>query len=135
MINFSENVMDTASHLGIKFPTPLPLFRGAPNHQHLIDWVESQPTPMTRKIARKITENLQYITFEDFLKQLQQTINRFHQQIKNNPYVLIVGEVRPKKLEWGCSDQWMIGLALEYCGLKKPEAILTYELTLRTKRY
>ncbi len=127
MPEFSENVMEMASNLGIKFPTQLPLFRGAPNLEHLNDWVESQSTPMTRKIAHKIAANLQYISFEDFLKQLQQTINGFHQQVNNSPYVLIVGELRPEKLARGCSDQWIIGLALEYCGLKEPEAILTYE--------
>lgn len=130
MRHLSEYTINTANKLGIQFPTPLPLFRGSPNLEHLADWAESQITPMARKIAHKVIENLQYIPFEDFLRQLQKTIDDFHQRVGTNPYVLLVGELRPYKLAHGCSDLWVIGLALEYCGLKEPDALLTPEQLL-----
>lgn len=125
MRHLSENTKAMANKLGIQFPTPLPLFRSSPKIEHLTDWAESQITPISRKIAYKMVANLQYIAFEDFLKQLQKTINNFHEKINDDPYVLLVGELRSDKLAKGCSDQWITGLALEYCGLKNPEAILT----------
>lgn len=101
------------------------MFLGLPNTEHLAEWAESQVTPMSRRIANKMVENLQYIAYEVFLKQLQTTIDDFHQQLNDEPYILLVGELRRDKLAEGCSDLWIIGLALEYCGLKEPEAILT----------
>lgn len=125
MQQLSKKTQAMASALGINFPTPLPLFRGSPNVKHLHDWAESQITPMARKIASKMVDNLQYITFEAFLKQLQTTINDFHQKINAEPYILLIGELRADKLAKGCSDQWIVGLAFEYCGLSEPAAILT----------
>ncbi len=120
-----ENIKAMAKKLGIQFPTTLPLFFSPPNIEYLTDWAESQITLIARKIAYKMVENLQYIAFEDFLKQLQKTINKFHEMINDDPYVLLIGELSPDKLAEGCSDQWIAGLALEYCGLKAPAAILT----------
>lgn len=81
-----------------------------------------------------MVKNLQYIAFEDFLRQLQHTIDDFHRRVKAEPYVLLVGELRPDKLSDGCSDLWTIGLALEHCGLKEPESILTPEQLLTYRR-
>lgn len=125
MRHLSESILNNANKLGIQFPTPLPLFRGSPDKNHMTDWAESQCTPMTRQIAHKIIENLHYINFEEFLAQLQLTIDHFHQRVNNDSYVVLVGELRFGKLTAGCSDLWVIGLALEYCGLKEPDAILT----------
>ncbi len=134
MPDLSENTKAMANKLGIHFPTQLPLFRGKPKIEHLTDWAESQITPISRKIAHKFVENLQYIAFEDFLQQLQLTIDNFHQKVNDAPYVLLVGEVRLGKLEDGCSDLWIIGLALEHCGLKEPVAILTFGELLAWRR-
>jgi hypothetical protein len=125
MRHLSATIKTVANKLGIQFPTPLPLFLGSPNSSHLADWAESQITPIARKIAQKMVDNLQYIPFEAFLKPLQKTIHNFHEKLNDEPYVLLLGEFKPDKLKRGCSDQWMIGLALEYCGLKEPEIILT----------
>ncbi len=125
MPHFSDNTRNAANKLGILFPTSLPLFRGSPNIDHLADWAESQGTPMARQIAHKMVDNLQYIAFEDFLRQLQHTIDDFHQRVNSESYVLLVGELMFNKLADGCSDLWLIGLALEHCGLKEPVAILT----------
>lgn len=129
--NFQEQ------ELTIKFPTPLPLFRGAPNQEHLIEWAESQCTPMARGIAHKTIQKLHYVCFEDFLVQLKKTVADFHQKVPNQPYILLVGESRQFKLDKGCSDVWCIGLALEHCGLRQPEAILTLEqfLQYQTKQF
>lgn len=49
MPHLSENTKIAANELGILFPTPLPLFRGSPNMDHLADWAESQSTPWQEK--------------------------------------------------------------------------------------
>lgn len=51
MLNLSENTMNMTEQLGIRFPTPLPIFRAAPNKAYLTGWVNSQSTPMLRRIA------------------------------------------------------------------------------------
>ena len=127
MRKLSELTKQRATQLSISFPTQLPLFRAEPNREHLAEWVSAQLTPMTRQIAQKIVDNLGYIPFESFLSQLQKTVNDFHQKSNGASYILLLGESRQDKLEKGCSDQWIIGLALEHCGLREPEAILTHD--------
>lgn len=109
----------------ISFPTPLPLFRGAPEQHYLDMWINSQYTPMARKIAARMADSLTYIPFEKFLEQLKITINDFHAKLGNEPYILVIGEAEQRKRAAGCSDLWMIGLAFEYCGLTEPLKILT----------
>ncbi|WP_147279877.1 hypothetical protein [Legionella worsleiensis] len=127
MRKLSDRTILSAKQLGISFPTQLPLFRAEPNREHMAEWANAQITPMTRQIAEKIIDNFQYISFERFMYQLQQTINDFHQKSNGAPYILLLGESRPDKLNRGCSDQWVIGLALEHCGLREPVVILTPE--------
>lgn len=126
MRELSELTVQCANQLSISFPTQLPLFQAKPNWEHLAEWISAQPTPMTRQIAQKLADNLQYIPFENFLSQLRKTIDDFHQKSNGAPYILLLGESRPYKLKQGCSDQWIIGLALEHCGLREPVMILTH---------
>lgn len=125
MRDLSENIINMGKQAGIIFPMCLPLYDNPPNSEYLTQWASSQATPMLRQIAATIVAKLRYISFDTFLSKLQQTVNDFNQQIKDRPYVLLVAEHRKYKLENGCSDQWVSGLALEYCKLKEPTAILT----------
>lgn len=126
--------IDQESEFEIQFPTQLPLFRAAPNQERLNEWAESQCTPMTKRIAHKIVKNLQYICFEDFLSQLKKVVDDFHTLVPDEPYILMLGESDQKKLDIGCSDLWCIGLALEHCGLREPEVVLTPNQFLRHQK-
>ncbi len=122
----SENVVAMCEKAGIVFPMPFPLFDNAPNVEHLQTWAQSQVTPMLRRIASKIADNLHHVTFQDFLKELQCTIDDFNFRIGDEPYILLIG-AQLSAINDGCSDAWVSGLALEHCHLKPPAAIITLD--------
>lgn len=118
----------------VKLCSTLPLFRNSPNYTRLQNWANSQITPALREIANKIIENINYISFEDFLQQLIIVINDF--KLKNNdaPYILLISEDKYSTLLDGCSDLWIANLALEH-GLPRPEAIITLNKLMSSPQY
>jgi hypothetical protein len=115
---------DIANSAGITFPTPLPV-QAPPNREQLQEWANSQLTPVVRRIAHKVIDNIQYIDFETFKEQLKRTVTDFHHAVPQAPYVLVIAEDRGWKLREGCSDLWVAGLAFEYANLRCPQAIVT----------
>lgn len=118
-------LIQMANKIDIRFPTQCPIFSSPPNIERLQDWAESQPTLMQRKIAKSVVNNINYISYDLFLEQLKKTVDDFKQKNRDVPYVLVVAEHREDKLKRGCSEQWVTGLAIEYCDLPQPEAIVT----------
>jgi hypothetical protein len=96
-----------------------------PNRMHLKAWAEHQNTPMLRQIAHKIIEHINHISFETFLSQLRVTVADFHEKTNGEPYVILIAEAQQDKVADGCSDTWVVELAREAAGLRRPEAILT----------
>lgn len=108
-------------------PVQKPLFHAPPRQEVIDNWVENNvkysPTDFTRQITQKIANNINHISFDDFLSQLKKTIKAFNEQCPE-PYALCILERRPEKLEEGSSQNWVSGLAFEDCGLVYPEAII-----------
>lgn len=118
-----SRLIKMASAAGIHFPTVLPLFRSPPKKEAIEKWVEWHKFNSKRHhIARKIADNINYISFEKFLLGLKETINDFNARVQG-PYLLWIPQDSDRKKE-GCSDLWTAGLAFEYCGLRRPEAII-----------
>lgn len=109
--------------LNIPSKVPLPLFSSPPNKTNLERWANGHPTPRLRGIAHKIADNLNYISFEHFLKALQNVVTQFNAKIGNEPYVLLVQKINDKL----ASDDWTTSIALNQCGLKSPSIILTVD--------
>jgi len=136
MRSLSEKFLTSLAQKNILFPTPLPRFRAAPNPHYLQEWVASQITPMAREVAAQIVAHLNYISYETFLSQLQKSIDHFQHMIQNQPYFLMIGANIRYFLDEGCSDLWIIGLALEYCGLQEPvELIWSNELAYYAQKH
>lgn len=114
------------SQARIYFPTSTPLFDAAPYPDRLERWAyeNSQLGTMEASIASKIKANINYISFGKFLEQLKTMIADFNAKC-SEPYVLWIAQDTLGKLEEGCSERWVAGLAFEYGGLRMPEAIVT----------
>lgn len=120
---------------GISFPTVLPLFKNPPNKAAANAWVEAHYAfPLIKKIAKKMVDNINYISFERFFAGLEQTIQSFNLHIQDRPYILWIGQYNKKDLNDGCSDQWAAGLALEYGKLRWPSAIATTKTLIECLR-
>lgn len=124
---FTAEQLLAAAKKGISFPTITPLFKSPPNQAAIAAWVERlrKVHPLMGKVAEILGKNIDYIPYEAFYDQLQQTIAAFQQQSPDEPYVLWIPQDRKDILLGGCSDQWTAGLALEKVGLRFPTAILT----------
>lgn len=119
----SKERVEMAKTAGIKLPTPLPLFESPPNKKAAVNWVSAHHRfPEIQKIAQKIVDNINYISFKKFYDRLQQTILDFNDQIKDTPYILWVAA--NDVYDSGCSDRWVAGLALEQMGLTLPRTIV-----------
>src|SRR6185312_11016705 len=82
--------------------------------------------PEAEKIAKKASENLNYISFEKFFAQLKITLADFNEKLKSEDYVLWITQgASSGKLKAGCSDAWVAGLSLVHGGLRRPKAIVT----------
>ncbi|WP_058506216.1 hypothetical protein [Legionella quinlivanii] len=116
----------TAS-VGIHFPSVKPLFSCPPNPEVLKAWQAYQcqfELPESASISQKIIDNVNYVSFETFMTQLQATIAAFNQAC-DEPYILLITQDTLGKLDEGASEQWVSGLALEECGLRWPTAMTT----------
>ena len=112
----------------VTFPAQLPIFDSPPDIDAMNEWIACQPSLELQSYARKLTENINYITFEQFINQLKITISDFNQN-HPEPYVLCISQRRSgllDKLQMS-SDPWVIALAFEYANLRWPEAILTID--------
>ena len=113
-----------AANAGIRFPTILPLFRSPPRKEEAGRWIaHHSQAPLLQSVAKKIVDNINYISFESFLAKLQEMIGEFNEAV-NEPYVLWISQERDKRKDIGCSELWVSGLAFEYCGLRAPQAIV-----------
>lgn len=117
-VSLSTEQYAMTQKVGIQFPVILPLFSSPLDPKAINDWIETHASiPKIKDIAAKIAKHINYISFEQFLSQLQITIDHFN-KIVTEPYVLVVaGEV-------GKSDHWVTSLALEQCGLRWPNTII-----------
>lgn len=116
--------INMAEQAGIYFPTPLPLYNSPPDEKAMQNWIAVQNTPELQCLAKKITANINYIAIDKFLKQLKITVQDFNDKVQE-PYVLWIAQENSSALKEGCSDLWVPGLALEHCGLRWPESIIT----------
>ncbi len=120
----SEKQRTMAESVGICFPTILPLFKSPPNKREVEGWVSAHEKlhPKLGRLARIYVDNINYISFEEFLAELKVVMSDFNKKSQGQPYVLWI----PKQTipSGGCSDLWVAGLALEHAGLRWPENIL-----------
>ncbi|MCC2666441.1 MAG: hypothetical protein K0S63_357, partial [Gammaproteobacteria bacterium] len=115
--------INIAAQAGINFPTILPLFKGTPKQEAIEEWVKNhQQNELVYAIAKKIARNINHIPFEKFLAQLKITVADFNTRV-TAPYALWIPQNLASMLP-GCSDVWVIGLALEHCNLRWPEAVI-----------
>ncbi len=125
-VNFMrQDQIDMAASVGIHFPSIKPLFSCPPNPEVLKAWQAYQcqfELPESASISQKIIDNVNYVSFETFMTQLQATITSFNQAC-DEPYILLITQDTLGKLDEGASEQWVSGLALEECGLRWPTAI------------
>ncbi|MFC3908726.1 hypothetical protein ACFORL_06505 [Legionella dresdenensis] len=120
---FTEQQIKMAKKAGIEFPTAKPLFDVAPISGNQQRWLEKHNNaPIRQSIAKKIIDNINYISFATFLEQLKKVVAAFNSTC-NEPYVLWIGGGY-QKIQEGCSNLWVTSLALEHCQLRWPEAIL-----------
>lgn len=114
------------SQARIYFPTLIPLFDSSPYPDRLERWEHENKElgPIEASIAQKIKANINHISFERFRRQLKTMIADFNAKC-TEPYVLWIAQDTLGKLEEGCSERWVAGLAFEYGGLRLPEAIVT----------
>ncbi len=104
--------------VGIRFPIPLPLLSSPPDKKAMDAWVECHKSiPQVREIAKKLSDNINYVSYETFSNQLKKTIADFNK--KKKPYILWIPQLttRDERVE-GCSDVWVAGIALEHCGFQ-----------------
>jgi|GEM_PF-4713637 len=123
---FSREQLEMANKTGLYFPTLLPQFSGAPDRGEMAKWVAGHRHTQAEALAQKIADNIDHVSFERFIKQLKTTVDDFIAKIKGEDYVLWIPQDL-KAIEEGCSDIWVACLALEWCGLPWPEAILRTE--------
>lgn len=111
----------------LRAKSSLPPTSNRPNDTGLKQWSDSQITPMLRQISNKMISNLKYISFATFVFQLNHTVQDFHAQSRNEPYVILIAEDDAHKRDKGCSDDWVVSLAFEKTNLREPHAILTLD--------
>lgn len=119
-----SDLINIAAQHRVTFPVALPFYHSPPNMEHLREWANVQLTPKLREVAHAMVDGLQYISFETFLTALKKIVADFNNNIKEEPYVLLVQPLTQHAAETGCSDQWVAALAFEHCALKHPVSII-----------
>lgn len=109
--------LSMAATAGIHFPTTLPLFNNPPDDKVANTWVNCHTLPEVKAIARKLVNNINYISFARFFAQLQDTVAHFNNEV-TEPYVLWIPQDGTR------SDKWVASLALEHTELRWPDEIV-----------
>ena len=90
-----------------------------------------------RHLIREIMKNLQFVSFKDFLKFLNEQINRFNDYIKNKKkYIFVLGvgnDVGFSSIDFNLfkSNLWVFLLAWKYLKIKPYDIVLSLNTAIR----